>query len=448
MNVLTLSNPGKREERVDEEKAQALVERWESELAGATDFHVLDLHDRVYLPGAATKIAEFLVGRVSAIKEARLNDVIASLPTDQGLAVLKTLSEALKDAPIERLDLSDNALGIRGVEAASELLSVPTLKHLYLENDGLDTQSMEVIANILTTDRDGRCVCDSLESLRIYNNMIGVEGARHTGKILARCRELKEFRYEGCRPLAEGCQAIAEGLFEMSRHNDGLKTVLLEGSYGSSVDDDPVGDLCRALGRMVGLTKVRLGDCGLEEEGAKAAISALGYQEGLVELELQENEIVPTCMKDLVTLVKNNAETLEKLNLEGNELTSIGVEKLVRAFQDKKSCLRELKLGANQIGTRGARALMASCDELPMLEHLLIDGNGFTDEVVADLEATFGKKLQQMEENDDDDVDEDLDDEDHQGGDDTSETDEDDDEEVEELTQDLRKKLTPDDVSI
>uniref|UniRef100_A0A7S1GG35 Ran-GTPase activating protein 1 C-terminal domain-containing protein n=1 Tax=Cyclophora tenuis TaxID=216820 RepID=A0A7S1GG35_CYCTE len=278
--------------------------------------------------------------------------------------------------------------------------------------------------------------------------MIGTTGAEHTSKIISKCRSLKEFRYEGCRPLRQGCQYIADGLRDMAKHHQGLTRLYLEGSYGCSTETDPVGSLCEALKKMRYLTHVKLGDCGLEQDGSKAVLRALAPQKGLISLSLQENEITSKNARQLVKVIQSNQSSLEVLNLETNELTSVGVEILVQAFA-KGSSLRELNLGGNQIGTRGAKALIESAKVFTRLEKIFLDENGFTDDIVEELQATFGNKLQSLEENDDNDADDDLEEDDDEEDDEEDDDDDDDDNAMQELSQALgRQKLTPDDVSI
>ena len=448
-NGIILSNPGVRTNKVGLEQAEALVKRWTEEVSSSSSpdafVEVLDLHDRVYRPEAAVVIANFLKGRVSQLREANLKDIIASLPTEEGLAVLGTLSEVLKDAPLETIDLSDNALGIRGINVCRELLSVKTLQELSLENDGLDTYSMKVLREILSESGSQQ----RLRKLRIYNNMIGVQGAVETGEILSQCASLGEFRYEGCRPLREGSQAIAEGLERLSTINTGLGKILLEGEYGSSTEDGPLGPVCQALRRMTDLEHVKLYDCGLENDGTQSVLEAIETQKGLVALELGQNEIGPQLMKPINALVKRNASTLSILNLASNELTSVGVERLAKSLT-AATALRDLNLQENQIGNRGARALIKVAPALVSLQSIVLSENGFDEEVVEKLQDTFGDKLV-MKEPEDYDMDEDL--EDEEEDDDDGEDDDNDDEEeedaVDQLTQEFsQQKLTPDDVSI
>jgi hypothetical protein len=173
-----------------------------------------------------------------------MNDIIASLPTEQGLILLGGFASLVGTAPIVELNVSDNAIGQQGLAlpAFQNLLQCPTLEQLTMENDGLDKYCMEQLKDIITQeDASGHYVCNQLTLLHLYNNMSGIQGAKFAGEIMARCRKLESFCYKGCRPQPEGCQFIANGLLEFSCVSDSLQRLRLEGSYNKDVVLDPIG---------------------------------------------------------------------------------------------------------------------------------------------------------------------------------------------------------------
>jgi len=403
---MTLENPGDRNQQVTEDAAQELIAQWRQKIEDNPDevVETLDLSNRTYTVAAMRTICNFLRDRVSFVKNAVLHDIIASLPTDQGLEVLEGVSTLLQDSPLEHLDLDDNALGIRGVHRCRNIISLPTLQFLSLQNDGLSAESMTDIDAMIENK-------ENLRTVRIYNNMIGVEGAKATGNILSKCDNLTYFRYEGCRPQPEGTDGIVGGLASVVRRNKShpLEVIELEGT----IEGESVEKLCNDVLENIILRRLRLYDCSLDSERSQSVLVALEGQKRLEHIDLSNNEIGASDRFGPVIL--NNGATLKAIKLENTELTSRGVERLCRALNNANTplALEELDLKDNQIGTRGAEALLAARDAMPNLQVLRIDDNSFSEEVLERLQTTFGDVLLEMENNEDDfDYDDDLPEED------------------------------------
>lgn len=58
-----------------------------------------------------------------SLTDVDLSDVIAGRPEDEALEALRLISGALAQCPLRLLDLSDNALGEKGVRAAAAAFS-------------------------------------------------------------------------------------------------------------------------------------------------------------------------------------------------------------------------------------------------------------------------------------------------------------------------------------
>ena len=481
MPGITLNNPGDRtKDRMTKEATEKVVQRWEEEMNDGDFCEILDLQCLVYEPQGAHVICSFLKEKVSKVRVAHLNDIIATLETTDGLAVLRKFNDLLKDSPLEEVILDDNALGTRGVTECSDILSRPTLTKISLQNVGLPAESMTDLKEALTkecdtesngnmhmqTNQKQTCVCDNLKEAWFYNNMSGEGGAKEQGKILERCRNLKLWRYVGCRAGEQGTHYLAQGLLEMSNHWNGLEQLMLEASVGST-KDDPLGVMCQALAKLTSLTHITLYDCSLEHSGTKMVLQSLQHIENqLVKLNLSQNEITALTINKLVPFVKNNISTLRVLNLESNEMTSIGVERLMEGIREADSdvALEELLLTDNIIGTRGAEALIAARDCMPNLKKLALDDNGIPDDVVDLLRESYGEVIVPFSEDysfeydmDDDIDDEEEDDDEDEEEDDDEDEEEDDDEDdgdakgggLDELIQGMGKvRLSPEDVSL
>lgn len=434
MAGITFANPGNRNVKIDAEAARKLVRELEKKLEDGHHIETLKLECRSYKLEAVVIICDFLHGKLGKCTAAYHADVIANLMTDEGLECLAKWSKLFESAPIEYLDLSDNAFGSRGISACEHALSIPTLKHLKLHNMGIPHESIVELGPILTGTRtDGMCVASKLESFYFYNNMSGPGGARALGEILAETKNLKNFQLEGCRPGKEGTKAVMEGL--VATDYSQMETLGVEGSFGTGEkEDDAIHELLTMLQNAPKLREVRFMDCGFGNDGLILVIKALrsnNYRNQLTKLEFEAGEMEISGLKKLLPLVRNNAQSLELLNLRGpNEFTSKGVEFLARSFQEIEGniALKSLDLQECQIGNRGATALLRIQGRLTNLQSLILSENGFGEGVFSELKTTFGGVVELDEVEDGDEM-EDFDEDYYVEDDDNDDGDSDDDDE-------------------
>ena len=148
-------------EVVNEEKALAMIAGWTEQLTAHQEAHPnleilcneIELTDKSYTSSAATLIAEFLTSTeifcpciAAGIQIANLADIIASRMEEEGLEVLKIISNAFQTSRLIEVDLSDNAMGSKGVTACEMVLGgipvVTSLQKLSLCNNGLSESTM------------------------------------------------------------------------------------------------------------------------------------------------------------------------------------------------------------------------------------------------------------------------------------------------------------------
>ena len=79
------------------------------------------LSNKSFDNGAATKIAEY-VSSLSGVTVADISDIIAGRPEDEALRTLNIICSSLKKFELIEVNLSDNALGAKGVEACIDVL--------------------------------------------------------------------------------------------------------------------------------------------------------------------------------------------------------------------------------------------------------------------------------------------------------------------------------------
>lgn len=72
---------------------------------------------------AALVAARALHNVAATLEEADLSDIIAGRPEAEALATLTVMTDALQQAKLRALDLSDNALGEKGIRACAKALT-------------------------------------------------------------------------------------------------------------------------------------------------------------------------------------------------------------------------------------------------------------------------------------------------------------------------------------
>lgn len=453
---ITLTATGEREV-VDEAKAEAMIEGWTAQLlayqAANPDASVLCdeivLTNKSYTSPAARLIAAFLTSTetftpciAAGIKIANLADIIASRMEEEGLEVLKTLSDAFQTSQLVEVDLSDNAMGSKGVVACEMVLGgkavAGSLQKLSLCNNGLSEFTMEEVAQMLTDQGSGNndkdkddgtstCIASRLTKIHFFNNMSGNQGCESFRKIMQQCTggELTDVRFSGTRARAEGSAHIAQAFRELSETElSSLANItrldLADNSFGACYED-----VAKALETCSKLDYLDLHDCCLGDDGIVTVCNALlAANPPLAFLSFSGNDIGADNSegsKHIAKLIRAVRGTLVTFHASENELKSTGIRRIAKAFQsgknDTAAALEEILLNQNECGTIGAEAIIALAEDgngnVPNLKKIELDANSFLPAIVDKLESAFGSKLTEMEDNiDDEDGDDELDDED------------------------------------
>jgi len=414
---VTLSPSGEREV-VNDERAKEIVTEWKTFLEGDDGtmkvVNKVTLSNKSYTAGAAEIVGDFISKNcASSIKVAILADVIAGRMEQEGLQVLQILSDSLKHAELVELDLSDNAMGSKGIRACHSVLGGQrsSLERLTLCNNGLSEYSMAEVADILlqgSEDMDEDCICERLTKIHFYNNMSGNKGCEAFARILSKTNHrLIDVRYSGTRAGREGSTILASALDNPNMKN--LQRLdLADNSFGAQ----GAQLLSRALFGCRHLQYLNLRDCVLDNDAIQSISHALfgsdGSSESLQHLDVSGNEITARGARALSELLEEMVN-LRVFHAEENEMTSRGIQYLAPLLPPS---LQELKLGFNECGTLGAQALIqhiSITQQYTNLHTLHLDGNSFLPEIVQKLQDAFGDKLVEMEDNDDEnDFDDDL----------------------------------------
>ena len=103
---------------------------------------------------------------------ADFSDIISGIETSEGLRTLNILSGSLAQDRIVELNLSDNALGDRGILACQEYLArAQSLERISFCVNGLSAEAMEMVATSLLYR--GADVPTTLTKIHFSDNMSG-----------------------------------------------------------------------------------------------------------------------------------------------------------------------------------------------------------------------------------------------------------------------------------
>jgi len=423
--TLITSNP-KIREVIDDAMATELIATWKEQLQEEKksgdnsilcDKIVLD--GKSYTPGAAKIISGFLTSTddylpsiASGIKIAILSDCIASQMEADALIVLKTISDAFKESRLEEVDLSDNAMGTKGVDACKTVLSGPTvidtLQRLKLCNNGLSEYTMDEVSKLLTAG-ESSCIANNLTQIHFFNNMSDDAGCESFKQIIASAENLEDIRFSGTRAKAKGSIHITSGLYDLAKSGN-LSSItrldLADNSFGECYQN-----LADALRSCTKLEYLDLHDCCLGDDGTVAVCNVLlEAKPPLSFFSLSGNDIGENSYegaKSIATLIRSMNKSIVSFSASENELKSPGIRSIARAF--RSDTVKEIYLNQNECGTVGAKEVIKMASRLPNLEVIQLDANGFLPDVVNKLTEALGDKLGEMEDNiDDEDYDEEL----------------------------------------
>mmetsp|Transcript_20566 Transcript_20566/g.61901 ORF Transcript_20566/g.61901 Transcript_20566/m.61901 type:complete len:518 (+) Transcript_20566:140-1693(+) len=327
-----------------------------------------------------------------SLVDADLSDIIAGRPEDEALAALRTISEAVAaHGRLEGLNLSDNALGEKGVRAfASGLQGQAALQRLAFQNVGASIRACQAIAELVSHSQE-------LRQLHLANNMSDDEGAAAIAELLQRAPLLEDFKMVSSRVGSDGGIALAKGLST----GTGLRRVDLS-------DNPMTGEAAPALAAMLRrhprLKAVNLGDTSLGDDGVSAVLGGLqASASSLQEVNLSLNEVTEEGVEALGAFL-GAAPHLQRLSLRENELEDGGAVQLAASLTALSS-LQDLDLCANQIRGKGAVAITKAVAGLPHLRSLLLDENEISESAIAAIQkilAAEGKSavLGSLDEND------------------------------------------------
>ncbi|KAI8004174.1 RAN GTPase-activating protein 2 [Camellia lanceoleosa] len=325
----------------------------------------------------AARVAEPILESVrNQLQEVDLSDFIAGRSEAEALEVLNIFSEALEGSVLKSLNLSNNALGEKGVRAFEKLLkSQSRLEELYLMNDGISEEAARAVCELIPST-------EKLRVLQFHNNMTGDEGALAISEVVKCSPLLEDFRCSSTRVDSGGGIALCEALSTCTY----LKNLdLRDNMFGVEAGLT----LSKTLSKHANLTEVYLSYLNLEDEGATAVANALKESApSLVVLEMAGNDITVETAPSLASSIAAK-QSLIKLNLAENELKDEGAIQIGKALEEGHDQLKEVDMSSNSIRRAGARLLAQTVMRKPKFKLLNINGNFISEEGIDELKGLF-----------------------------------------------------------
>lgn len=360
----------------------------------------LDLSCRAWtVPTLKIVLEDIAVAKIiPTVQVLKFDDIIASIDTEQGLAVYEYLSGVFSKAPlVHTLNLSDNAIGTRGLKRLVPLFRLPMLRSLHLENCGMSAEAGDELRELLSP------TAMRLTSLSLGQNQMGIQGAKAIGTLLQGCGQLQHFHYAGSRPLVEGTWHLCRGLAILAHEQKQTQLITLDLAdctlkTGDHYDDgkqeynekdntyiDPLVYLAFALKQSPFLQTLILRDGELEVPGLKLLFANVNPR--LCVLDIGGNGSLGGIGGELIrNYFIESSSTLRKLVCDSNELGDEGIIPIAMGAAACES-ICEINLEGNEITELGAKALLLN--PIPHLVTLNLQDN-------MDLPQVYAEKLQSM----------------------------------------------------
>ncbi|KAM0916290.1 hypothetical protein ACQ4PT_010356 [Festuca glaucescens] len=317
--------------------------------------------------GAANVAGPILESIKTQLTEVDLSDFVAGRPEDEALDVMRIFSKALAGSVLRYLNVSDNALGEKGVRAFTELLkSQGDLEELYVMNDGISEEAAKALSELIPST-------EKLKVLHFHNNMTGDEGALSIAEMVKRSPNLESFRCSATRIGSDGGVALAEALGTCTRLK---KLDIRDNLFGVEAGVA----LSKTLPKLHDLVELYLSDLNLENEGTLAITDVLKQSAPQLEiLEMAGNEITAAAAKGLAECL-TAMQWLKKLTLAENELKDAGAVAIAQSLQEGHPDLKELDVSTNMFQRSGARCIAQAITNKPGFVLLNINANFIPDE--------------------------------------------------------------------
>lgn len=298
------------------------------------------------------------------------NRTLTNLSLRVGLDGSK-IASTLSKLPLVKLDLSNNAIALKGMNALRALARCPTLSEINLRQNIIYPTSApalcEIVKNLSRLDlghnklgakglvvlASGLKAAPSLLFLNLEHNVIGSNLSPLTEVLVHHPLQYLNLAFNDI--LDEGAEQVAK----MIASNTTLQELILDDNYIGPTGALP---LMSAIASNSSLTRLSLawnaiGIGGLGK-GLKAIAEMLAANKALQVLNLCDNGIGSNGCADIVRELSRNAETkLRTFELSINPIESEGAMALATYIASTSCSLTYLDLDRCSIGAEGAEAL-------------------------------------------------------------------------------------------
>lgn len=394
---------------LDQGKREALTPERAEELLVELDEGVesVKLSGKSFGDGSAAVAAAALQRAIPTLKRLDIADIIASRPEEEAKRTLTAIADALATCKhLVAIDLSDNALGAKGIRAVGGLLSgQERLEELLLCNNGLAADAGELITVSLLEMSP-----TALVKLHFHNNLLETAGSIALAPVVENSPKLADFRFSSLRLERKGAVRISRALqpriaSTLKRLNLSDNTFMLEGSKA----------LAEALSEAPLLETLLLRDDALGDDGVRIICEVLaGSAPSLTVLDISGNEMAAGGASGLATLLR--ASSLREILAEDNELGNSGAVNISKGLIASSS-IEVLDVSCSEVGGKGALALATAAAKIETLQTVTMNGNSIPGEIVATIEELLEDRLGPLDDNDDECEDDDEDEDEDEDGD-------------------------------
>jgi Ran GTPase-activating protein 1 len=273
------------------------------------------------------------LARLEGLEVLDMSDIIASKPEQVALETLQIVCDAFTTCPLKEVNVSDNALGEKGIGPCRGVLeNQPALERLFICNNGMSAYAASVVRDYLLGIADSQKQGEEegsekvaeetegesqptkkntqLRTFHFFNNMSGDGGASAIGDILEHSPLLTDVRFSSTRASAEGCNEVY-----------------------------------RALSSLTSLESLDLSDNNFDEESLQyAELFLQANASSLRSLFVKDNNLSDEQIKHLLNSISSSSISLRTLDLSGNEWTKDGFEDCLDMLSDQAAHLHTLRL--------------------------------------------------------------------------------------------------------
>lgn len=224
-----------------------------------------------------------------------------------------------KQFRVRRINFSRNNLGKRGFDYVADMIAnLQNLTEISLRDCCGDGSCMEKLIDSFEKNK-------SLIQVDLRQNSLELDGAKYLAKCMKINKRIKSLELSNCTLGSDGCSWFSESLL----HNTSLTFLSLAGNE-------------------------------IGNNGFSALMHALNEKNGsvcqLAHLDLQENGLTDSAMKDLSTCLRNN-RFLQCIALQWNEISNMGASNLAIGLAENVT-IKSILLFGNPITEVGVTTLL------------------------------------------------------------------------------------------